>query len=136
MSQGLKEVHQSDVAAELETQLIGQFKNMLGQREPGHCMRVSDLDADLMQRLGTHLRADVPNSLVHVLTGDASGESDELHITSTKLIELRNPDTDGQLRPPLLVFVPNELRTSSEDSFGIATFEDVRVDAPRTAEPE
>ncbi len=47
--------------------------------------------------------------------------------TSTKLIELRNPDINGNLRNPLLVFVPNELRTSSEDSFGVATFEDVRV---------
>lgn len=127
MSQGLKEVHQSDVAAELENQLIGQFKQMLGQRGPGHCMRVSDLDAELMRRLGLHLHADVPNALVHVLTSESSGESDNLYITSTKLIELRNPDTDGTLRNPLLVFVPNELRTSSEDSFGIATFEDVKV---------
>ena len=88
MSQGLKEVHQSDVAAELENQLIGQFKQMLGQRGPGHCMRVSDLDAELMRRLGLHLHADVPDALVHVLTSESSGDSGDLYITSTKLIEL------------------------------------------------
>lgn len=127
MSQGLKEVHHSDLAAELEKQLSGRFRQMLNQRGPGHCMRVSDLDAELMSRLCTRLRGDAPNSLIYVLADETHAAGDDLFVTSTKLIELRNPDVDGNLRPPLLVFVPNELRTSSEDSFGVATFEDVRI---------
>ncbi|QDU76841.1 AAA-like domain protein [Bremerella volcania] len=127
MSQGLKEIHHSDVAAEIEKHLAARFRQMLIQRGPGHCMRVSDLDADLMSRLCSRLRGEVPYSLVFVLTDDAHSKNDDVYITSTKLIELRNPEADGTLRPPLVVFVPNELRTSSEDSFGIATFEDVRL---------
>ena len=46
-------------------------------------------------------------------------------VTSTKLVELRNPDEEGTLRPPLLVFVPPGTHASAEDSFGVATFEDV-----------
>jgi DNA phosphorothioation-dependent restriction protein DptH len=127
MSQGLKEVHLSDVAAELERHLTGRFRQMLNQRGPGHCMRVSDLDRELMERLCSRLRSDAPDSLIFVLGHADRDAGDDLYVTSTKLIELRNPDGDGNLRPPLLVFVPNELRTSSEDSFGIATFEDIRV---------
>ena len=46
-------------------------------------------------------------------------------MTSTKLVELRNPDATGELRPPLLVFVPPGTHASAEDSFGVATFEEV-----------
>ena len=46
-------------------------------------------------------------------------------ISSTKLVELRNPDENVDLRPPLLVFIPTSLRTSAEDSFGVATFEEL-----------
>lgn len=48
-------------------------------------------------------------------------------MSSTKLVELRNPHSDGAQRPPLLVFVPSEVRASAEDSFGVATFEEVSV---------
>lgn len=46
-------------------------------------------------------------------------------VTSTKLVELRNPNANGELRQPLLVFIPTSLRTSAEDSFGVATFEEL-----------
>ena len=49
----------------------------------------------------------------------------EVAVTSTKLVELRNPDEAGRQRPPLLVFVPPGTHASAEDSFGVATFEDV-----------
>lgn len=127
MSRGLKEVHHSDVAAEIEKHLSGRFRQMLNHRSPGHCMRVSDLDGELMKRLCIRLRVDAPNSMIFVLADEVHGGGDGVYVTSTKLIELRNPDVDGTLRSPLLVFVPNELRTSSEDSFGIATFEDLSV---------
>jgi hypothetical protein len=49
----------------------------------------------------------------------------EVAVTSTKLVELRNPDEAGRLRAPLLVFVPPGTHASAEDSFGVATFEDI-----------
>src|SRR5262249_26118650 len=60
------------------------------------------------------------------LSSESRG-NDPLRISGSKLIELRNPLPDGTLRPPLLVFVPSELKTSSEDSFAEATFEQVSV---------
>ena len=62
----------------------------------------------------------------------------ELEVSSTKLVELRNPLPDGQQRPPLLVFIPSDVRAAAEDSFGVATFEqaqlgDVYGDARRPA---
>ena len=127
MSRGLKEVHRSDVAAEIEKHLSGRFRQVLNSRGPGHCMRVADLDDELMKRLCSRLRGELPGALIYVLGDQSLAESDDLYLSSTKLIELRNPDADGNVRPPLVVFVPNELRTSSEDSFGIATFEEIRI---------
>jgi hypothetical protein len=66
------------------------------------------------------------NAQVHVLSS-ASGSKDPLYITSTKLVELRNPHSDGSQRAPLLIFVPNDLKASAEDSFGEATFETLQL---------
>ena len=90
-------------------------------------MRVSDLDAELMVRLGARLRAELPSTTVVVLTDGKLAIPSELAVSSTKLVELRNPHADGSLRQPLLVFVPSEVRASAEDSFGVATFEEVSV---------
>ena len=59
------------------------------------------------------------------MLGDPPHVPAEVAVTSTKLVELRNPDAAGQQRPPLLVFVPPGTHASAEDSFGIATFEEV-----------
>ena len=64
---------------------------------------------------------------VHVLTDDAPTREGGFDISSTKLVELRNPLPDGTLRPPLCIFLPANLRTSAEDSFGSATFEEFPV---------
>ena len=60
----------------------------------------------------------LPIAAVHLIPPD-------LTVTSTKLVELRNPLADNTLRPPLLVFIPSDLRAAAEDSFGVATFEEV-----------
>ena len=79
-----------------------------------------------MVALATALRNQAPSANVHVLSDDPK-PGDDLHISSTKLVELRNPCADGSLRPPLCVFLPANLRTSAEDSFGRATFEELSV---------
>ncbi|KVL38479.1 hypothetical protein WS96_06575 [Burkholderia sp. MSMB1835] len=92
-------------------------------------MRVTDLDRDLMVRLAGSLRAAVPTATVVLLADDElRAEAPSLAVSSTKLVELRNPLPNDELRPPLLVFVPNDLRTAAEDSFGVATFEEVSID--------
>jgi hypothetical protein len=93
-------------------------------------MRVTDLDRDLMIRLVGALRAEVPTANV-VLLGDESlrAKAPNICVTSSKLVELRNPLPNLELRPPLLVFIPNDLRASAEDSFSVATFEEIAVGA-------
>ena len=41
----------------------------------------------------------------------------DLAVTSTKLVELRNPLADNTLRPPLLVFIPSDLRAACRGLF-------------------
>ena len=128
MSVGLRELRPADLNAELERILLPNLVELLESREPGHCMRVSDLDLELMLVLCQRLRIKAPQSLSYVLR-DASwaDKKDDRLISSTKLVELRNPLPDGGMRPPLLVFVPAEFRVPAEDSFGVATFEEISL---------
>lgn len=129
MSQGLRELTSLELNAALESVLLPRLAAVLGQREAGHCMRVTDLDRDLMVRLCGGLRSRVPGATVVVLADDALRQTaPDIAVSSTKLVELRNPLPNDELRPPLLVFVPNDLRASAEDSFGVATFEELSID--------
>ncbi len=129
MSQGLRELTSHELNAALESVLLPRLADVLAARGLGHCMRVTDLDRDLMIRLAGGLRARVPSANVVVLADEAlRAQAPELAVSSTKLVELRNPLPNDELRPALLVFVPNDLRASAEDSFGVATFEALSVD--------
>lgn len=129
MSQGLRELTNHELNAALESVLLPRLSQLLGSRDLGHCMRVTDLDRELMIRLAGGLRAAVPSANVVVLADDSlRAMAPDLAVSSTKLVELRNPLPNDELRPPLLVFVPNDLRASAEDSFGVATFEEVAID--------
>jgi len=94
-------------------------------------MRVSDLDLEIMVHLCQQLRSQVPGAQVYILSilsdGHRASIPSDLTVTSTKLVELRNPGADNTLRPPLLVFIPSDLRAAAEDSFGVATFEQVSL---------
>lgn len=127
MSSGFQELSQAQLTVELENVAVPLLVEQLRKRAAGHCMRVRDLDAELMVRLCGRLRAELPNTTVVVLTDGKLAIPAELAVSSTKLVELRNPHSDGSLRQPLLVFVPSEVRASAEDSFGVATFEEVPV---------
>ncbi len=132
MIKGIQTVREKDFQAALVTSLLPFMVDLLESRGAGHCMRITDLDLELMLALTKELRQKVPSGQVYVLT-EAQQSPDGFHVTSTKLVELRNPDEMGELRSPLLVFVPNNSKTSSEDSFGIATFELVDVSHAYTA---
>ena len=59
MSQGLRTIQPHDLAAELETELFPRLAELLRSRGRGHCMRLTDLDRDLMVRLCGWLRVEV-----------------------------------------------------------------------------
>lgn len=129
MSQGLRELTNQELNAALESILLPKLSLLLSARDLGHCMRVTDLDRELMIRLAGGLRAAVPSANVVLLADDSlRAMAPAMAVSSTKLVELRNPLPNDELRPPLLVFVPNDLRASAEDSFGVATFEEVTID--------
>ena len=128
MSGAFRALPSSDLTHAVEGLLLPSLAAALRDRGPGHCMRVSDLGPELMIALARGLRSQVPSANVHVLADGETPLDEDLHVSSTKLVELRNPLPDGSLRPPLCVFLPANVRTSAEDSFGSATFEDFRVD--------
>jgi DNA helicase HerA-like ATPase len=124
MLQGLTPLTPADLTAELERGILPALVNLLHQRSAGHCMRMADLDVELMVLLCARLRAECPQAEVVILgDGMEARTPQQLTVSSTKLVELRNPCEDGTLRPPLLVFLPEGMRTAAEDSFGAATFE-------------
>lgn len=104
--------------------LSPRIEVILGDRGPGHCMRVTDLDDEIMESVCRELRRTRPDGNIFIL-GSHDQEEKPFRVTSTKLVELRNPEANGALRQPLLVFIPTSLRTSAEDSFGVATFEEL-----------
>lgn len=127
MSVGFQELSPAQLTIELENAAVPLLVEQLHSRVAGHCMRVSDLDCDLMIRLCARLRAEMARNTVVVLTDGKLPIPAELAVTSTKLVELRNPYADGTQRQPLLVFVPSDVRASAEDSFGVATFEEISI---------
>ena len=49
--------------------------------------------------------------------------NDDRYITATKLIELRNQESK-----PILVLIPSNSRTAAEDSYGNATFKEIKLE--------
>ena len=125
---GLTEPTAADVRSALEEVLVPHLLGLLSARQAGHCMRVTELDGDLGSRLVTRLRtATLPGTVVCLLASDEEvAKGDDTLVTSTRLVELRNRPVE-EASGPLLVFVPPGLRASAEDSFGVATFEEIEV---------
>ncbi|MBT0652614.1 methylation-associated defense system ATP-binding protein MAD8 [Geomobilimonas luticola] len=124
MSNAFTKLTQGKLNAAVAGLLCPRIEAILGDRGPGHCMRVTDLDDEVMESVCKQLRRSRPDANIFIL-GSHDQERLPHRVTSTKLVELRNPDVDGELRQPLLVFTPTSLRTSAEDSFGVATFEEL-----------
>ena len=68
MTVGIQELSPMQLTIELENIAVPLLVEQLRARVAGHCMRVSDLDGDLMIRLCARLRAELPNTTVVVLT--------------------------------------------------------------------
>lgn len=124
---GLALITGDELGVALEEHLAPRLTSLIGRHGPGHCMRCDDLDVELATRLCRRLRSST-GAQVHVL-GSAPDVAEDVAATSTKIVELRNPIAEGEQRPPLLVFVPPGARASAEDSFGVATFEQITFGA-------
>ena len=125
--QGIVRLTDEEFDAELGEVLTHKLRAIIVARASGHCMRVSDLNGSLIGKVALALKADLGEAAqIHILSAE-SENGNPLKITSTKLVELRNPFPNGCQRPPLLVFVPSDLKASAEDSFGEATFETLNV---------
>ena len=125
MSTGLRELPADDIEVALERVLMPRLTSRLARYQPGHCARIVDAETRLAVRLCERVRTAARNDAQVLVLGTPPEVPAEVAVTSTKLVELRNPDADGRLRPPLLVFVPPGTHASAEDSFGVATFEEV-----------
>jgi len=69
MSKDFRRVTSADVNAELERLIEGRLIEMLSTRLPGHCMRVGDLDTEVMLAVARNLQNKVGVAAqIHVLS--------------------------------------------------------------------
>ena len=127
MSTEFQNLHENQVIQALEALFVPHLKEVLGSRGRGHCMRIADLQLNLAIALTRTLRREVPGAGIFILGDSTITIEPDLLVSSTKLVELRNPLPNGSLRSPLLVFLPPNLQTNAEDSFNVASFEEIVV---------
>ncbi|MGH3904776.1 MAG: hypothetical protein ACRDTE_11380, partial [Pseudonocardiaceae bacterium] len=111
---GRSREHRSD----REAFFAQRLDNLLESADPG------SEPAEVTQILGLGL--DEYSAYLEILTA-YKGDFHRRYLNQCLDSLLLNPDADGQLRPPLLVFVPPGTRASAEDSFGVATFEQIML---------
>lgn len=99
--------------------VVESYSAKLKAAKPGHCMKITGLALKELRVLLPLLRPLNNEMDVFILSETEKGE-DFIH--ATKLIELRNnPDKS------VLILVPSNSRTSAEDSYGDATFQNLSV---------
>lgn len=99
--------------------IVDNYRDDLKQAKPGHCMKITGLAMKELKQLLPLLRPINLDMQLFILSDSESGPE---FIHATKLIELRNNNKN-----PLLVLIPANSRTSAEDSYGDATFQDLAV---------
>lgn len=99
--------------------VVESYSSKLKQAKAGHCMKITGLALNELRVLLPMLRPINPDLAVYILSESEKGEE---FIHATKLIELRNDPTKA-----VLILVPSNSRTSAEDSYGDATFQNLSV---------
>ncbi len=97
--------------------LVESYSKTIKAAKPGHCMKVTGLALSELKTLITMLRPVNPNISIFILSEDETGPD---YIRASKLIEMRN-DPEATI----LVLIPANSRTSAEDSYGDATFQNL-----------
>lgn len=97
--------------------VVEAYSSKLQAAKPGHCMKITGLALKELRVLLPLLRPLNDNLEVYILSETEKGNE---FIHATKLIEMRNnPDK------AVLILVPSNSRTSAEDSYGDATFQNL-----------
>lgn len=99
--------------------VVESYSPKLKAAKPGHCMKITGLAMKELRVLLPLLRSLNDNMEVFILSETEKGDE---FIHATKLIELRNNPEKS-----VLVLVPSNSRTSAEDSYGDATFQNLSV---------
>ena len=99
--------------------VVESYSSKLRQAKPGHCMKITGLALNELRVLLPSLREINPEIAIFILSETEKGEN---FIHATKLIELRNDPSKI-----VLILVPSNSRTSAEDSYGDATFQNLSV---------
>lgn len=95
--------------------IVDYYKDTLKEAKSGHCMKITGFAFRELKKLITMLRPINKDMQIYIISEEVTGE-DFAH--PNKIVELRNKNEF-----PLLALVPTNYRTSSEDSFGDATFQ-------------
>jgi len=100
--------------------ILDEYKEEFVNAKSGHCMKITGLAMRELQPLCASIRA-LPGSLqTYILSDEKKGDE---FISANKLIEFRNNDL-----LPLLILIPSNSRTSTEDSYGNATFKNLSIE--------
>ena len=99
--------------------VVEAYSPKLKAAKPGHCMKITGLALKELLILLPLLRPLNDGMEVYILSETEKGEE---YIHATKLIELRNNPEKA-----VLILVPSNSRTSAEDSYGDATFQNLSV---------
>lgn len=97
--------------------VVDAYSSVIKQAKPGHCMKITGLAMKELQVLLPKLRVLNNQLSVFILSETEKGDN---YIHATKLIELRNDPEKA-----VLILVPSNSRTSAEDSYGDATFQNL-----------
>jgi hypothetical protein len=108
----------NDIAVE---EIARRVVQLLADRRPGHCIRISDLPLELADGACEQAAGSVePPDVVCLVTTEPSRP---WHARPTKVVELRNASEQDDKAGRLAIFVPAGQRVAAEDSFGRTTFE-------------
>jgi hypothetical protein len=99
--------------------LSDEYRREFEHAKPGHCMKITGLALRELLLLREMITAEFPAMQVFILSDTVNNA---VFVTATKLIELRNEPV-----APLLILIPSNSRTSTEDSYGNATFKNLNI---------
>ena len=100
--------------------IVEEYKEEFINAKPGHCMKITGLAMRELKPLCAEIRALDGDLKTYILSDDLLGDE---FISANKLIEFRNNDSF-----PLLILIPSNSRTSTEDSYGNATFKNLSIE--------
>ena len=97
--------------------VVESYSPTLKGAKAGHCMKITGLPVEQLEILYTMLLGINSDIDISILSDEKTGSQ---YISATKLIEKRNDPTKT-----ILILVPSNSRTSAEDSYGDATFQNL-----------